>query len=121
MDQFFCFPLEIRNRWTFYRTHFTNGIHHHFSYFSGSASYSRFSIIPFPDVSNVQRANRIIFFSGPFTFFHHVGVRINSGLSTFIHMGGKETPLLGYKIYFIHGGRFHFSLNGSSGCWFIWF
>lgn len=31
--------------------------------------------------------------SGPFTFFHHVGVGINSSLSTFIHMEGKEMPL----------------------------
>lgn len=56
-----------------------------------------------------------------FTFFHHVGIRINSGLSTSIHVGRKETSLLSHKIYFIHGGRFHFSLNGSSGCRFIWF
>ncbi|KAK3019575.1 hypothetical protein RJ639_003642, partial [Escallonia herrerae] len=56
---FFLFPLEIRNIWTFYKTHFTNGIHHYFSYFSGSAIYSRFSIIPFPNVSNVRRSNRI--------------------------------------------------------------
>ncbi|KAL9990739.1 putative NADH:ubiquinone oxidoreductase [Helianthus debilis subsp. tardiflorus] len=83
--------------------------------------YSGFSIIPFLDVSNVQWSNRIIFFSGPFTIFHHVGIRINSSLSTSIHVGRKETSLLSHKIYFVHGGGFHFSLNGSSGCRFIWF
>ncbi|KAL8510199.1 hypothetical protein ACS0TY_017130 [Phlomoides rotata] len=62
MDPFFGFPLEIRNRRTLYSTHFTDGIHHHFSYFCGLDGYSRFSIISFPDVSNVQWANRIIFF-----------------------------------------------------------
>ena len=119
MDPFFLFRLEIRNRWTFDRTHFTDGIHHYFSNFSGLASYSRFSIIPFPDVSNVQWSNRIIFFSRPFTLFHHVGVRINSRLFTSIHVGRKETFVLCYKIYFIHCGRFCFSLNRSSGCRFI--
>ncbi|KAJ8438188.1 hypothetical protein Cgig2_001906 [Carnegiea gigantea] len=37
MDLFFGFSLEIRNRWTFDRTLLTDGIHHHFSYFSGLA------------------------------------------------------------------------------------
>ncbi|KAL2921468.1 Photosystem I iron-sulfur center [Bienertia sinuspersici] len=36
---FFLFPLEIRNRWTFDRTYFTNMIHYYFSYSSGLASY----------------------------------------------------------------------------------
>jgi hypothetical protein len=50
---FFLFLLEIRNRWTFSRTYFTDRIYHHFSYFSGSANYSGFPIILFFDVSNV--------------------------------------------------------------------
>nr|YP_009679141.1 NADH-plastoquinone oxidoreductase subunit 4 [Teucrium mascatense]QDF64497.1 NADH-plastoquinone oxidoreductase subunit 4 [Teucrium mascatense] len=56
-----------------------------------------------------------------FTFFPHVGVRINSRLSTCIHVGRKKTPVLRYKIYFVHGGGFYFSFNGSSGYRFIWF
>ncbi|KAJ8424311.1 hypothetical protein Cgig2_030337 [Carnegiea gigantea] len=40
MDPFFGFSLEIRNRWTFDRTLLTDGIHHHFSYFSGLAGIS---------------------------------------------------------------------------------
>lgn len=43
----------IGNRWTLSRTYFTDRIDHHFSYFSGSASYSGFPIITFSDVSNV--------------------------------------------------------------------
>nr|YP_010010482.1 NADH-plastoquinone oxidoreductase subunit 4 [Hippeastrum rutilum]QOE56828.1 NADH-plastoquinone oxidoreductase subunit 4 [Hippeastrum rutilum] len=46
-------------------------------------------------------------------FFYHVGVRINSCLLTFIHVGRKETFVLGYKVYFVHCGGFHFSLNRS--------
>ncbi|KMS96942.1 hypothetical protein BVRB_7g180240 [Beta vulgaris subsp. vulgaris] len=53
MDHLFLFPLEIRNRWAFDRTYFTYGIQHHFSYFSSLASYSRFSIVPFLNVSDV--------------------------------------------------------------------
>lgn len=69
MDPFCGFSLETRNRWNFHRTRFPDGIHHSFSDFSGSASDSGFTIVPFPDVSNVQRPNRIIFFSRSFTFF----------------------------------------------------
>uniref|UniRef100_A0A1Y3BU67 Putative NADH:quinone oxidoreductase/Mrp antiporter, membrane subunit n=1 Tax=Helianthus annuus TaxID=4232 RepID=A0A1Y3BU67_HELAN len=32
-----------------------------------------------------------------------------------IHVGRKETSLLSHKIYFVHGGGFHFSLNGVLG------
>nr|UEN67110.1 NADH-plastoquinone oxidoreductase subunit 4 [Sophora franchetiana] len=121
MDQFFGFLLEIRNRWTFYRTYFTDGIYYHFSYFSSSAGYSRIPIIPFPDVSNVLRSNRTLFFSRHFTFFHYVGVRINSCLFTFIHVGGKETFVFSYKISFVHCGKFCFFINGNSRYRFIWF
>nr|YP_010327502.1 NADH dehydrogenase subunit 4 [Piper bambusifolium]UJH18353.1 NADH dehydrogenase subunit 4 [Piper bambusifolium] len=85
------------------------------------ASYSIFAIVLFPDVGNVQRSNRLIFFSRPFTFFPNVGVRINSCLPSFIYVGGGETPLLSYKVYFVHSRRFHFSLNRSSGYGLIWF
>nr|YP_010883951.1 NADH-plastoquinone oxidoreductase subunit 4 [Helleborus niger]WIW41541.1 NADH-plastoquinone oxidoreductase subunit 4 [Helleborus niger] len=78
-------------------------------------------MLPFPHVSNVQRSNRTILFSGSFAFFYHVGVRINSCLLTSIHVGGEETFVLSYKVYFVHRRRFHFSLNGSSGYGFIWF
>nr|UDP58717.1 NADH-plastoquinone oxidoreductase subunit 4 [Dracaena serrulata] len=54
-------------------------------------------------------------------FFSHVGVRINSCLLTFIHVGRKETFVLSYKVYFVHCGRFRFSLNRSSRYGFIWF
>nr|YP_009724559.1 NADH-plastoquinone oxidoreductase subunit 4 [Vachellia nilotica]QGT77195.1 NADH-plastoquinone oxidoreductase subunit 4 [Vachellia nilotica] len=108
MDPIFCFLLEIRNRWTLYRPYFTDGIYHHFSYFSGSTGYSGIPIIPFPDVSNVLRSNRIIFFSRHFTFFHDVGIRINSCLSTFIHVGWKETFVFSYKVYFVYCRKFHF-------------
>ncbi|GFP79697.1 NAD(P)H-quinone oxidoreductase chain 4 chloroplastic, partial [Phtheirospermum japonicum] len=52
-------------------------------------------------------------------FFPYVGVRINSRLSTCIHVGRKKTSVLSYKIYFVLGGGFCFSFNGSSGYWFI--
>ncbi|KAG5631587.1 hypothetical protein H5410_003304 [Solanum commersonii] len=35
----FLFPLEIRNRWTLYRTHFINKNYHYFSDFGGLASF----------------------------------------------------------------------------------
>ncbi|KAJ0773675.1 putative NADH:quinone oxidoreductase/Mrp antiporter, membrane subunit [Helianthus annuus] len=47
--------------------------------------------------------------------FHFLMLAI---LSTSIHVGRKETSLLSRKIYFVHGGGFHFTLNGSSGCRF---
>nr|VDD31604.1 unnamed protein product [Brassica oleracea] len=118
---FFLFLLETGNRWTFYRNDFTDRIYYYFSYFSGFSSYSGFPIILFPDVSNVQRPNRIIFFSGYFTFFHHVGIRINSRLSPFIHVGWKETFVFSYKIYFIHCRKFYFFINRSFRYKFIWF
>ncbi|GFP81667.1 NAD(P)H-quinone oxidoreductase chain 4 chloroplastic [Phtheirospermum japonicum] len=52
-------------------------------------------------------------------FFPHVGVRINSHLSTYIHVGRKKTSALSYKVYFVHGEGFCFSFNGSSSHWFI--
>ncbi|RZC81264.1 hypothetical protein C5167_043807 [Papaver somniferum] len=57
-----------RNRWNFHRTHFIDGIHHNFSYFSGPASYSGFTTVPFLNVNNVHR--------------------MNSCLPTFIHVWG---------------------------------
>nr|QXJ79888.1 NADH dehydrogenase subunit D [Gymnadenia crassinervis] len=121
MDQSFGFSLETGNRWTFHRTHFTDRIYNYFSYFSSLASYSKFAIFLFLNVGNVKWPNRIIFFSRPFAFFHHVGIRINSCLLTLIHVGRKKTPVLGYKVYFVHCRRFHFSLNRSSRYGFIWF
>nr|YP_010513861.1 NADH dehydrogenase subunit 4 [Dahlstedtia pinnata]UXL85432.1 NADH dehydrogenase subunit 4 [Dahlstedtia pinnata] len=64
---------------------------------------------------------------GPFVsrdillFFYHVGIRINSRLSTFIYVGGKETFVFSYKIHFVHRGKFYFFINGNSGHGFIWF
>ncbi|KAG5631586.1 hypothetical protein H5410_003303 [Solanum commersonii] len=55
------------------------------------------------------------FVSGPFTFFHHVGVRINSCLSTSSHVGRNEMSVLSYKIYFVHGEGFYFLLMGVLG------
>nr|QGQ56473.1 NADH-plastoquinone oxidoreductase subunit 4 [Cheirostylis chinensis] len=49
----------------------------------------------------------------------YVGIRINSCLLTFIHVGRKKTLVLGYKVYFVHCRRFHFSLNRSSRYGFI--
>ncbi|KAL4274205.1 hypothetical protein AHAS_AhasUnG0016700 [Arachis hypogaea] len=118
----FLFPHrgnKIRNRWTLYRTHFIDGIYYHYSYFSGSTGYSRIPIIPFPDASNVQRSNRTFFLSRHFTFFHHVGIGINSSLYTFIHVGGKETFVFSYKVYFIHCGKLYFFINGNSRYRFI--
>nr|VDD26381.1 unnamed protein product [Brassica rapa] len=48
-------------------------------------------------------------------FFHHVGIRINSRLSFFIHVGWKETFVFSYKIYFIHCRKFFFLLIGVLG------
>nr|VDD25990.1 unnamed protein product [Brassica rapa] len=70
---FLIFLLETGNRWTFYRNDFTDRIYYYFSYFSGFSSYSGFPIILFPDVSNVQRPNRIVFFGGYFFFFSSCG------------------------------------------------
>ena len=94
MDPFFSVLQEIVNRRTFSWTHFTDRIYHHFSYFSGLAGYSKFTIILFPDVSNVQRSNRIIFFSGSFALFHHVGIRVNSRLFTSIPVGGGRNACI---------------------------
>nr|YP_010514190.1 NADH dehydrogenase subunit 4 [Strongylodon macrobotrys]UXL85843.1 NADH dehydrogenase subunit 4 [Strongylodon macrobotrys] len=105
---FFLLLLEIRNRRTLSRTHFIDGIYHYFSYISGSARYSKIKIILFPDVSNVYWSNRNIFFSRHFTFFHLVGIRINSHLSTFIYVGWKKTFVFSYKVYFVHCGKFCF-------------
>nr|VDD60758.1 unnamed protein product [Brassica oleracea] len=54
-------------------------------------------------------------------FFHHVGIRINSRLSHFIHVGWKETFVFSYKIYFIHCRKFYFFINRSFRYKFIWF
>ncbi|KAJ0620647.1 putative NADH:quinone oxidoreductase/Mrp antiporter, membrane subunit [Helianthus annuus] len=98
------------------RTRFINRIYHYFSYFSGLARYSGFSIIPFLDVSNVQWSNRIIFFSGPFTIFHHVGIRINSSLSTSIHVGRKENVLYSATKFILYtAGGSIFLLMGVLG------
>nr|YP_010406457.1 NADH-plastoquinone oxidoreductase subunit 4 [Cymbaria daurica]URC16258.1 NADH-plastoquinone oxidoreductase subunit 4 [Cymbaria daurica] len=91
---------------------FIDGIHHYFSYFSGLASYSGFSIISFPDISNVQWANRIILLSGPFTFFLHVRVRINSYLSTCIYVGRKKRLYSAKKFILYTEGGFVFLLMG---------
>ena len=121
MDPFFSVLQEIVNRRTFSWTHFTDRIYHHFSYFSGLAGYSKFTIILFPDVSNVQRSNRIIFFSGSFALFHHVGIRVNSRLFTSIPVGGEETPVFSYKICFVHCRKLPLSINRGSKYRIIWF
>ena len=121
MDRCLRFPLEIGNRWTFIRIYFIDRIYHYFSYFSSLANYTEFAIILFPDARNVYWSNRIIFFARPFTFFYHVGVRINSCLLTFIHVGGEEASIFSYKVYFVYCRRFHFFLNRSSGYGLIWF
>lgn len=62
-----------------------------------------------------QWSNRIIFFSGPFTFFHHVGVRINSRLSTSIHVGGKKGLYSATKSILYTAGGSIFLLIGVLG------
>ncbi|CAH2052018.1 unnamed protein product [Thlaspi arvense] len=99
------------NRWTFYRNDFTDGIYYYFSYFSGFSSYSGFPTIPFPYVSNVQRSNRIIFFSGSFTFFHHVGIRIPVYLLLSM-WGGKKRLYSATKFILYTAGSI--SLYGSN-------
>src|SRR3954469_9117314 len=121
MDRSFSILLEIGNRWTFSRTCFTYRIYHHFGYFSGLAGYSNPPILLFLDVSNVQWSNRIICFSGSFALFHHVGVRIDSGLFTSIPVGGEEPPVFSYKISFVHCGKLPLSINRSSWYRIIWF
>ena len=58
------------------------------------------------------------FFSRHLTFFHHVGIRINSRLSTFIYVGWKKTFVFSYKVYFVHWGSSIFLLLGILGMGF---
>ncbi|KAF3784490.1 hypothetical protein EJ110_NYTH23275 [Nymphaea thermarum] len=49
-----CLFELVLTTYIFYRTHFIDRIYHYFSYFSGLASYLKFAIVSFSDVSNVQ-------------------------------------------------------------------
>ncbi|WVZ26780.1 hypothetical protein V8G54_000036 (mitochondrion) [Vigna mungo] len=60
-------------------------------------------------------STRNIFFSRHFTFFHHVGIRINSRLSTFIYVGWKKTFVSATKFILYTAGSSVFLLLGILG------
>ncbi|MQL68173.1 hypothetical protein Taro_000494 [Colocasia esculenta] len=95
-------------RWTFDRTYFIDRIYHYFNYFSSLASYSRFAIVSFSDVSKFHFL-MLAMYSG------QIGSFSSRDLLLFFIMWELElihVYLLlsmwggggGYKVYFMHCG-----------------